>query len=143
MSIVVWDGKTLAADKQATIDDRKVKCTKIMRLPTGELLAWVGNHESGLTLAQWYAAGAKEEDWPKFQEKEAWTNLIVIHKGKAWEYEQLPIRQRVETLPAAWGSGTAYALGAMAMGADAVKAVRVASKFCTTCGLGVDSFKAS
>lgn len=140
MSVVVWDGKTLAADKQGTICDMKVKTTKIKRLPGGEILAWVGTQENGLALANWFVNGCKPEEWPECQKGDDWTRLIVVIKGKAYEYEQLPIRQCVEGTPHAWGSGRDYAIGALAMGATAAEAVKVASRFSTTCGLGVDAF---
>jgi len=142
MSVVVWDGHTLAADKQGTIGDLRVKTTKMVRLDSGELLAWVGGQEEGMALENWYVNGCKPEEWPESQNAEGWGKLIAIVKGRAYEYEQLPIRQSVQSVPAAWGSGRDFALGALAMGADAVGAVKVACKFSTTCGMGVDSFKA-
>jgi len=39
----------------------------------------------------------------------------------------------------AWGSGSDFARAAMAMGAKAEQAVRVASRFSIDCGLGVDA----
>jgi ATP-dependent protease HslVU (ClpYQ) peptidase subunit len=143
MSIVVWDGKTLAADKQGTVGDLRLKTTKIAKLSTGEILGWVGAVEHGLALVNWYANGCKIEEWPETQKGEEWGKLIVITKGKAYEYEQLPIRQLVQSVPAAWGSGRDFALGALAMGADAIGAVKVACKFSTSCGMGIDSFRAS
>jgi ATP-dependent protease HslVU (ClpYQ) peptidase subunit len=142
MSVVVWDGYTLAADKQGTVGDLRLKTTKVVRLDTGEILAWVGPQEHGLALANWYANGCKVDEWPSTQSGEDWGKLIVVLKGRAYEYEQLPIRQSVQSIPAAWGSGRDFALGALAMGADAVGAVKVASKYSTSCGMGVDSFKA-
>lgn len=141
MSVVVWDGKTLAADKQGTCGDLMKKTTKIKRAESGDLLAWVGTSEYGLVLAQWYENGCKPEDWPEFQKSDEWSRLIVVHKGKAYEYETTPTRQPVETVPMAWGSGSDFALGALAMGADAAEAVRVASKYSVSCGFGVDAFR--
>jgi hypothetical protein len=40
----------------------------------------------------------------------------------------------------AWGIGCDFALGAMAMGADAVQAVEITNKFSIHCGMGVDSY---
>ena len=142
MTVVVWDGKIIAADKQASQGDLKSLTTKIRRSGGGDILAWTGACENGMALADWYERGADSKEWPVFQkDAESWCRLIVASGGKVFTYEQLPVKQFVEEPFAAWGSGRDYALGALAMGANAVKAVKVASEFSTSCGLGVDSFK--
>jgi len=142
MSVVVWDGKTLAADRQATLNNTKCQTRKITRLPSGDLLAWVGNSESGLALLKWYLSGADPETWPEVQKGDDWSRLIVVHKGKVWEYEQTPVKIPLHQKFGAWGSGSDLAIGALAMGADAVQAVKIASKFNIYCGLGVDHYEA-
>lgn len=139
MSIVAWDGKTVAADKQGTSGDMRVAVAKIHRLTTGEVLAWVGLYEQGLFLIDWWKRGVRLEDWPDFQKQEKdWTILIVINKLGVWEYERLPVGQRVEAPFMAWGSGREFAMGAMAMGADAKRAVEIACQFNIRCGMGID-----
>lgn len=140
MSVVCWDGKTLAADRQATDQGIRVPTAKILRLPTGEVVAWVGGCENGMSVCQWYSEGANPKHWPKCQEGDNFARFIVMRNGKLWEYEQLPIAQPVMSHPAAWGSGRDLSLGAMAMGADAVKAVEVAAQYSTSVGMGVDSY---
>jgi hypothetical protein len=46
MTVIVWDGKTLAADKQATQADLKRKVTKIHRL-RGHLVGVSGDWDRG------------------------------------------------------------------------------------------------
>jgi ATP-dependent protease HslVU (ClpYQ) peptidase subunit len=65
--------------------------------------------------------------------------IVVPPKGKPFYFEQLPFKQIIEEKFAAWGSGRDFALGALAKGADAIEAVRIASRFCTSCGMGIDS----
>lgn len=139
MSVVAWDGKTLAADKQGTNAGYAFTVTKMRRIKRGVVVAWTGTFEYGMLLAEWYAGGAKPEEWPAFQRTDGWTRLIVVEKGKAFVFEQEPVKQPVETPFDAWGCGRDYALGALAMGAGAAEAVLVASRFSTGCGLGVDS----
>lgn len=139
ISVVAWDGKTLAADKQATCAGLRFKTTKIRRLSTGEVLAWTGGIEYGAMIAQWYELGADPEKWPKFQaDKENWSRLIVATASGVRVYEQQPIAFVVEDEFQAWGAGRDFALGAMWMGASARQAVEITCRFSTDCGCGVD-----
>lgn len=143
MSVIAWDGKSLAADRQCTTADLRALVSKIRRLSDGTVLAWTGKHEMGLALARWYEEGADRAKWPKFQEdKEDWCRLIVAtNSGRVIFYEQLPEPQEVLDTFMAWGSGRDFAIGAMGMGADARTAVEIASRFSVGCGYGVDVFE--
>ena len=141
MSIIAYDGKTLAADRQGTCADLAATHTKIKKIPSGEVLAWTGEEEQGLCLALWYEAGSPVDKWPKFQEGDDWTRLIVASKEGVFTYEQVPKKVCVEDPFMAWGSGRDFAMGAMAMGADAEKAVLIANKHNIYCGKGVMSFR--
>ena len=78
MTIIAWDGRTLAADKQSESSGKISTVTKIIRLSTGEVLAWTGDHDSGLLMAKWYANGADIEKWPACQrDKDQWSLFIV------------------------------------------------------------------
>lgn len=140
MSVLAWDGKTLAADRQCSTGDLASRCTKIRRLPNGDLVAWTGGIENGLALADWYEKGADPKHWPNFQGTDNWCRLVVVRKGKVFTYETQPVPVPVEDRFHAWGSGRDFAMGALAMGADAVRAVKVASGLSITCGFGVNSF---
>lgn len=141
MTIIVWDGVTLAADRQATQSDIARKVKKIRRI-RGHLVGASGQWDLAQEMFDWFAKGAKAEEWPASQRKdETWVGLLVITpKGKILKYEQAPIPMDFSmNRNYAFGSGRDFAYGAMAMGADARDAVRVASQFCTGCGMGVDT----
>jgi len=143
MTVVAWDGKTLATDKQATNSGLAYTVTKSMKLETGEVLAWTDNADSGLMLVDWYKSGADPAKWPECQKNEdRWAKLIVIKDKRIHVYERQPIPIIIEDKIMAWGSGRDFALAAMAMGADARKAVEIASIFETGCGRGVDVYEA-
>jgi len=72
MSVIAWDGKTLAADRQAVINGMKVRTCKLCRLPDGKVCAWVG---------------ARAHDWPDFQRDEHFCRLIVASLDGVVEYE--------------------------------------------------------
>lgn len=140
MSIVAWDGRSMAADKLCVSADMRTTSTKLVRLQSGVLLAWVGESGGGKALLDWYLGGGMRDKWPDAQKTENWTRLIVAENGYVSFYEREPFSQRVEESFMAWGSGRDFAMGAMAMGASAKEAVEVASRFSTTCGNGVDCF---
>jgi ATP-dependent protease HslVU (ClpYQ) peptidase subunit len=143
MSIIVWDGKTLAADCQVSYGGTACKVSKIRRLKNGAIIAMTGGECSGEMMAQWYEQGANLSNYPACQtDKDDWSRLIVVMpSGLLFCYERYPVAVPVRQVPMAWGSGQDFALGALAMGADARKAVEIASQFSTDCGLGVEAIE--
>jgi hypothetical protein len=143
MSVIVWDGKTLAADKQGTnCEMRFTECKMAVKFTEHGLVAcaWTGTASYGRELAQWYFDGAVKEKWPEFQkDKDDWCRLIVADADGCQFYEMTPFPMIVHDPYMAWGSGRDFAMGALAMGADAITAVEVACKFSTGCGYGVES----
>ncbi len=77
MSVIVWDGRTLAADKQATNSGLRRTTSKMRRLSDGTVLAWSGDEGVGRILAAWYEAGADTRNWPACQDKDHWTLLVI------------------------------------------------------------------
>src|SRR6185369_7569895 len=141
-SVVVWDGNTIAADRQSSNNGLKRTVSKMRQLANGEVIAWVGSLDVGLALASWYEKGQHVEDWPKLQDdKEKWTTLVIITPDRRiFYYEQTTEPIECFDKQMSWGCGRDFALGAMAMGADARRAVEVASQFSTDCGMGVEAF---
>ncbi|HEX3156721.1 MAG TPA: hypothetical protein VHV32_18980 [Candidatus Angelobacter sp.] len=143
MSIVVWDGRTLAADKRATNGSMVFTTTKIRLLERNSgdvLLGWTGEQDSGEMVAKWYADGAEPREWPDCQkDKDLWSRLIVVNKAGVWFYERQPLPVRVEDAYAAWGSGRDFALAALRLGKSAVEAVEIACHFDSGCGNGIDA----
>ena len=139
MTVIAWDGKMLAADKQATSSGLRVTCTKIRRAADGSLLAWTGDGAAGMLMANWYDAGQKADEYPKPQaDKDEWARLVVIRGGKIHTYDRWPVLLTYEDKFMAFGSGRDFALGAMSMGATAKEAVEIACRFENGCGMGVD-----
>lgn len=141
MSVVVWDGRTLAADKQSTTDGLKRKTTKIYKI-NGDLVGFTGAWDLAQTIKQWYANGAKPDEWPDFQANDdKWVGILAItSSGKVHKYERSPYPMDYTKAGAMCiGSGRDYAYGALAMGADARQAVLIAIKYDAGCGMGVDT----
>jgi 20S proteasome alpha/beta subunit len=141
MSIVAWDGKTVAADKRACIADAAMTTTKIWKMDDGLIVATTGDLSFGIAMLQWFNNGEEEKDWPPFQSTDDWARLIIFDPlTRPYCYERQPVRQVVEDPFMAWGCGREFALGAMAMGATAREAVEVACRFNVYCGNGIDAF---
>lgn len=141
MSVIAWDGTTLAADRQSTMADMRRVVRKIWRLKSGELAGITGNEGIGLELVKWYESGADPTKYPPMQATADWGRLTVITLTGAMDYEQRPWPIKYREKFAAWGSGRDYAIGAMAFGASAVQAVKIASRYNALCGLGIDTLR--
>lgn len=140
MSVVAWDGKTLAADQQATCADLRTKTKKIFE-HDGYIIAFTGDDDKGRHLLEWYINGCKYSEWPEFQkDKDHWTRLIIASTEGCFVYEQTAYPIPILSDFTAWGSGRDFAIGAMEMGANAVQAVEVAIIHSIGCGFGVDSY---
>ena len=111
-------------------------------LKDGSIAAFTGDTDSGLMMIRWYEDGADPSKWPACQNKDDWSRLIVLVPGlELREHLRYPA-PHIRSLQGkyAWGCGRDFALGAMAMGADARKAVEVASELSSECGFGVEAY---
>ena len=141
MSIIAWDGKHIAADRQATSGQIICTCLKLFAV-RGYAVGFVGREDAGLLLLEWFKAGGKVEDWPTdLQMSDAGATLIVAGRKKVWEICELPVFSEVRDPFWAWGTGREVALGAMSGGADARTAVETAIRFDISCGVGMDFFE--
>lgn len=144
MSVVAFDGKLIAADRQATTADMRVSTTKLIRLEGGRVAAFVGDLDHGIAMLDWLIAGGDSAQWPAFQRGPDWVRLVIGFAPSAGAspivmmYEREPRPLMVEQFPIAWGSGRDFAMGAMSAGADARRAVEIASQHSIHCGMGVD-----
>lgn len=141
MTVIVWDGKTVAADRRGCINDAAMTMTKVWLITDGAVVATTGDAGFGMALVQWWTEGADPAKWPAFQSTDDWAKLIVFQPNyPPMCYERQPVPFPVEDQFMAWGSGREFALGALAMGATARQAVEVACRFNVYCGNVVDEF---
>ena len=138
MSIIAWDGKSLAADKRACIGTLIATTTKIFRVGDA-LVGYAGEADGGEELLAWFRA-ADPEKFPESQrDKQSWTGLLVVWPdGHIWKYECTPHPIKFPPQHFAIGSGRELALMAMRLGKTAPEAVLLASEFDSGCGNGVD-----
>jgi hypothetical protein len=136
MSVLVWDGVTLATDL-ASNDGRTLTPVNKIWKKDNAIYAGIGPLSLVAGLRRWYENGA---DYSKFPQGYAQGQFIVVRKSTGLTRYSLadgPVEHGFNAI--ALGTGRDFAYGALAVGADARAAVEAANKYCTTCGLGVQS----
>jgi|TARA_R110000744_G_scaffold173945_4_gene292690 hypothetical protein len=144
MSIVVWDGTTLATDRAATDGTTKWRATKAWRHTTDAgtplILSGVGPLQTILAMKNWMVEGADQNRFPSAQLAPLFCHFLVVSPTGLIRYEQSPLPIDHHRCKCAFGEGAPFAYGAMAMGASAAKAVEIANQHSVYCGLGVDTY---
>lgn len=141
MTVIAWDGKTLAADKRCVNNGYSGGVvTKIHRW-SGGLCAFSGDLDVGVQMVEWLQNGAKREDYPKLQADNLACFMVIYNDGRVARYERVPVPMFFEAEQQAMGSGRDYALAAMHLGHGAVRAVEVACTLDSGCGNGIDTLE--
>lgn len=139
MTVIAWDGRTLAADKLATFGTTKHTTTKIFRVRDA-LVGYAGDADSGEEVLAWFRDGADPAKFPAGQRGPDWAGLLVIRRGQPiCRYERTPYPVMFHDTRFAVGSGREFALAAMHLGCSAKEAVQVAIELDSGCGHGIDT----
>jgi len=140
MTVIAWDGLTLAADKRSVDCGLARTVTKIYRV-NDSVVAIAGCLDQGLLMIEWVRNGCNPETFPDSQKvKDDWAVVVVADACGLRSYERTPYPIVVEDKFWAAGSGRDFALAAMHLGRSAIEAVQVACVFQSDCGNGFDSF---
>lgn len=142
MTVIAWDGTTLAADKRASNSGLARTVTKIRRARNGALMGCTGDLHAGEELMAWYDSGRAPEAYPASQKDltDDLTTLVVIERGPViTTYGRHGARAVFEEKTYASGCGRDYAIAAMHYGKDARDAVALACLFDVGCGNGIDT----
>lgn len=134
MTVAVYDGRSLAADRMALSDGMRLepRCKLIVVEGVGAFVGVgdaLGDKADERTLRM-IADGA---DPP-----ENAFGLALLKDGRAFMVQCGGLRQLGK--PRALGSGQEVATGALRMGADARRAAEIACEEIATCGDGVDVY---
>jgi len=138
MTVIAWDGTTLAADKRGTNYGYPTTVTKIHRVPGG-LVGFSGCGAHAAELLEWFKAGRPAGKFPKAAEDRSAGSMFITEDRKILQYtydNEHP--ETIEDKSYARGSGRDYALATMFLGHDAYHAVKVAIELDTSCGNGID-----
>lgn len=140
MTVIAWDGRTLAADKRGTVAGMAYPVTKIHRV-RGELVGFSGSGTHASELLEWIKGARRPEDYPRRQcDDDAAGMLVIDAKRRILMYSPVtPYPEIIESPFYARGAGRDYAMAAMHLGCDARRAVEVACAFDVSCGNGVDT----
>ena len=138
MTTIAYKDGVMAADGLVCGSDlRRGSNTKITRLIDGTLIGCCGSSAAIVRFQRWAHAGFDMANLPTF-DKDHGVAAIVVHpnmKVEVWHSECL---EPQSILPPPWGmamgSGNEVALGAMAMGADARRAIEIAIMIDTASG---------
>lgn len=142
MTTIAWDGESIAADRRVC-GSSIMSLGKLFKLPDGSVLAGAGDYAEVVEVVAWVMGGCDPDARPRFSENSEGSSLLLARPdGKAYWLTWPYLRQVEINEPfAAEGSGCQFALGAMAMGATARRAVQIAAKFDPFTGGGVNVIK--
>lgn len=120
----------VAFDSQITVDNARLPYVidKVWTL-NGKIYAFAGDVGRMDAVIDWHQAGAVSDTAPKGD----WSLLVVGGRSAAVFTDDAPFASKVRA-PFAMGSGGPYALGALAAGASAFDAVKIAAKYDTGTG---------
>jgi ATP-dependent protease HslVU (ClpYQ) peptidase subunit len=142
MTCIAWDGKTLAADRQATGSNTRASTTKIAKVSTGSGPVMVGVSGRGVdaqAFFRWARARFDPAAWPEALRDSDSTALVVLPSGETLIFEDSPYPIVFHEQKHAIGSGMHFALAAMHLGKNARAAVQVACDLDIGCGCGIDT----
>jgi ATP-dependent protease HslVU (ClpYQ) peptidase subunit len=141
MTVIAWDGRTLAADKRSTIAGYPATATKIHRVPGG-LVGFTGSAIHAAELLHWFRNGRDPADFPKRDEETGCGALFITDDRRILLFtHHSGFPELIESPFFARGAGGDYALAAMHLGHDARTAVEVACALDTSCGNGIDTLE--
>lgn len=137
MTVIAWDGHTLAADKRAVSGGGIARTVTKIQRHGDSLIGMTGCWDTAVEMREWFKAGADPDKFPASARLDKSTLIVIDQTGiKTWGIGPYPFV--IEQRKCAWGTGRDYAEAAMYLGRDAGSAVEVAIVFQTDCGNGCD-----
>lgn len=138
MTVIAWDGTTLAADKRSVSSGLASTVTKILKI-NGSLIGASGDFDECKKLEKWFKSGdLSEEAYPKGLKGDT-TLLVISPTGQIRLHRDSYLFMTFEDSYCAIGCGRDYALSALSLGMTAAEAVAHACKFDVYCGNGIDT----
>lgn len=140
MSVIAWDGRELAADRQATRGGNLIRSVQKIHQVNGLLVAYAGTAGIGEELLAWFQCGADPDLFPGHLRGDGNDSSLAVFypDGSIAEYDRSASPVRFEKQLFVMGCGRDFAIAAMHCGKTAAEAVEVAIHFDAWCGQGVD-----
>ncbi len=144
MTVIVWDGSTLATDSAASDEVVQWKSTKAWYHGEGDdrlILSGTGPLASIVAMREWFKEGYADSEFPIIQVTHPCHFIVISPHVGLYRYEQshTPIEHGRDSC--AFGEGREFAYGALFMGANAAQAVAAANEYSPHCGLGVEEYR--
>lgn len=122
MSTIACDGEILAADTQMSSDYiDAIEFKKIFKVEDGFYAGFAGECRVIVAVVEWLRGGDRPD-----VDKDADLTALLIRNGSGYTMEAPFFKEYPIALPAAAGSGSVFAIGAMDAGASAREAVEIA-----------------
>ncbi|MES2662283.1 MAG: hypothetical protein V4629_03175 [Pseudomonadota bacterium] len=134
MTVIAWDGKTLASDSLVCLGNAVYSSQKIFS--NDEYLVGIsGEAAVGLELVEWiFEKGMNKADFPSKQKEEMLCNVLLIKKDRSTYFiENSHVPYPIFSKHIALGAGADMALGVMHSGKNAIDAVEIAVKLNAHC----------
>jgi hypothetical protein len=146
MTCIAWDGISLAADRGLWQGTYKARGRKVHRVQTNGrdiLVATMGAAAYGEMVLDWLRGKVKEAPRAPTGDEEAACAVLIDERRRVWILNGRGIYVRIHQRRFADGEpcARAVAMGALAMGASARTAVRLAARYADGSALGVDSIR--
>lgn len=130
MTTIAYRDGIMAADTLVTGGDvRRGHVLKIGQTALGSLVGVTGMAGMLDEVIGWLSAGGRREEYPKVPPDSHISGIVACLDGRVGVFSTHGVMQWAETEFVAVGSGNEIAMGAMAMGASAEKAVEIAAQF--------------
>jgi hypothetical protein len=137
MTVIAWDGTSLAADRRACGNGQVFSTTKIHRV--GDVFVGVAGYGDKIQeFVAWIMGGRQASTYPDNEDAHSFVALVIETGGRILQYERTAYPIIVEEVRHAIGSGRDFALMAMHLGKTAAEACELAAQFDEGCGNGVD-----
>lgn len=141
MSTIVCAGDGIvAADSQNNREGSRIPnpTPKLVKTKSG-VYGVTGMNMYLQPMIKWYESGCAEENYPSTQDDDKF-NFIVFLPTHCEVYLANCLYPDTYNYPCAFGSGADFAIAAVSMGANSIRAVEVACEHDTQSGLPVRSF---
>ncbi len=139
ITIVCWDGKTLAADRRVTSGHTISTTTKIFRTKDG-IIGFAGCASGINAFLAWFNNTRDAMNFPEilYDPDYGVFALFINQQKEIWEFDYNCSPYLLTAKYVAIGSGDETALACMACGKTSAEAVKIVSKLNSSCGNGID-----
>ncbi len=102
---------------------------KLWEIPKQGLVGCCGDYNTIMKVLEWLHAGARKEKRPRISSRRGFAGLLVKRSGQVMHFQESLRPLKIEAPFHAIGSGRQVAIGAMAAGASAERAIEIACRF--------------